>query len=72
MFYKYSAILDFDPIINKYGEVKGRMDSIAREFGFVNSSLQEMGIKEQLKFYIKKNIRCGKDKDRIFELIDKL
>ena len=73
MFYKYSAILDINPMVDKYDEVKGIMDSTAGEFGCVSSSLQEMDIKEQLKYYVRKNIGYNiKDRDRIFELIDKL
>lgn len=73
MLYKYSAILDVNPMADKYDEVKGKMDNTAREFGYVNSSLQEMDIKEQLKFYVEKNIAYNiKDRDRMFDLIDML
>lgn len=73
MFYKYSAILDVNPMVDKYDEVKGKLDNTAREFGCVSSSLQEMSIKEQLKYYVEKNtIHNIKDRDRMFELIDKL
>ena len=73
MFYKYSAILDVNPMVDRYDEVKGKLDNTASEFGYVSSSLQEMSIKEQLKFYINKNIAYNiKDRDRIFELIDML
>ena len=72
MLYKYSVILSINPMADKYDEVKGRLDNTAREFGYVSSSLQEMGIKEQLKYYVEKNIQYSKDKDRMFELIDKL
>ena len=73
MLYKYSAILDVNPMVDKYDEVKGRMDNIAEAYGWVSSSLQEMDIKEQLKFYVKKNIAYNiKDRDRMLELIDKL
>ena len=72
MLYKYSAILDVNPMVDKYDEVKGRMDNIAEAYGWVSSSLQEMSIKEQLKFYVKKNIHYSNDKDRMLELIDKL
>lgn len=73
MFYKYSAILDINPMAESYDAVKGKMDNTAREFGCVNSDLQEMDIKEQLKYYVEKNtIHNIKDRDRMFELIDKL
>lgn len=73
MFYKYSAILDVNPMADKYDEVKGKLDNTAREFGYVSSSLQEMDIKEQLKYYVEKNIAYNiKDRDRIFDLIDML
>lgn len=73
MFYKYSAILSINPMADKYDEVKGKMDHTAEEFGCVSSSLQEMSIKEQLKYYIEKNTVYNiKDRDRMFELIDKL
>lgn len=73
MLYKYSAILDVNPMVDKYDEVKGKLDNTAGEFGYVSSSLQEMSIKEQLKFYIEKNIAYNiKDRDRVFELIDML
>lgn len=73
MFYKYSAILDIDTMVDKYEEVKCKMDTTAREFGYVSSSLQEMDIKEQLKFYVKKNIAYNiKDRNRMLELIDEL
>ena len=72
MLYKYSVILDINPMVDKYNEVKGRLDNTAREFGYVSSSLQEMSIKEQLKFYVDRNTHYSKDRDRMFELIDKL
>jgi len=73
MFYKYSVILDINPMVDRYDEVKGRMDNTALEFNSVSSSLQEMSIKEQLKFYINKNIAYNiKDRDRMLELIDML
>ena len=50
MLYKYSAILDINPMVDKYDEVKGKLDNTALEFNSVSSSLQEMSIKEQLKF----------------------
>lgn len=72
MFYKYSAILDINPMVDNYGAVKGKMDNTALEFNSVSSSLQEMGIKEQLKFYVDRNVQYSKDRDRMLELIDKL
>ena len=70
MLYKYSVILDIDP--NKYEEVKRDLDYRSLNHNPISSSLKEMSIKEQLKFYIDKNIQYSKDKDRMFELIDKL
>lgn len=71
MLYKYSAILDIDP--NKYEEVKQDLDYRTLNYNRASSDLHEMSIKEQLKFYIEKNIAYNiKDRDRIFELIDKL
>ena len=68
MLYKYSAILDIDS--DEYNEIKCSLDSICNS---TNSSLQEMSIKEQLKYYIEKNIAYNiKDRDRMFELIDEL
>lgn len=73
MFYKYSVILNINPMADKYDEVKGKMDNTAEEFGYVNSDLQEMNVKEQLKYYVEKNIAYNiKDRDKMFELIDKL
>lgn len=72
MFYKYSAILDINPMVDKYDEVKAKMDNTAGEFNGVNSSLQELSIKEQLKFYVDEHVRWSKDRDRMLELIDKL
>lgn len=73
MLYKYNAILDVNPMVDKYDKVKGKLDNTALEFNSVSSSLQEMSIKEQLKYYVEKNIAYNiKDRDRIFELIDKL
>lgn len=57
MLYKYSAILDVNPMVDKYDEVKGKLDNTAGEFGCTYSSLQEISIKEQLKFYIDKHIQ---------------
>lgn len=70
MLYKYSAILDIDD--NKYDEVKGKLDNTASEFGCTYSSLQEMSIKEQLKFYIDKYLPYHTDRVRMLELVDKL
>ena len=70
MLYKYSAILDINPI--KYDKVKRDLDYRSLNHNFVSSSLQEMGIKEQLKFYINKNLPCHTDKVRMLELVDKL
>ena len=73
MLYKYSVILDVNPMADKYDEVKGKLDNTALEFNSVSSDLQEMDIKEQLKFYIEKNIAYNiKDRNRMFELIDML
>lgn len=72
MLYKYSAILDVNPMVDKYNEVKGKLDNTAGEFGCTYSSLSEMGIKEQLKFYVDKHIPYNTDKVRMIELIDKL
>lgn len=73
MLYKYSVVLDINPMVDKYDEVKGKMDNTALEFNSVSSSLQEMSIKEQLKYYVERNIAYNiKDRDRIFELIDML
>lgn len=70
MFYKYSAILDVNP--SEYEEVKRDLDYRTLNYNRVSSSLQEMSIKEQLKFYIDKHIHYSNDRDRVFELIDKL
>lgn len=72
MLYKYSAILNINPMADKYDEVKGKMDNTAREFGYVSSSLKEMSIKEQLKFYIDKHLPYHPDRDKVLDLIDKL
>lgn len=66
MFYKYSAILDINPMVDKYDEVKGKLDNTASEFGCVYSTLEEMSIKEQLKYYVDKNIAYN-IKDRIWK-----
>ena len=68
MLYKYSVILDINP--SEYEEVKQDLDCRTLKYARKFSSLQEMSIKEQLKFYIEKN--NIKDRDRMFELIDKL
>ena len=71
MLYKYSAILDINP--SEYEEVKQDLDYRSLNYNRVSSSLQEMSIKEQLKFYIEKNIAYNiKDRNRMIELIDKL
>ena len=71
MLYKYSTILDINP--NEYEEVKNDLDYRTLNYNRVSSSLKEMSIKEQLKFYIEKNIAYNiKDRDRMFKLIDKL
>jgi hypothetical protein len=70
MLYKYSAVLDINS--NEYDEVKGKLDHTAVEFGYVSSSLQEMSVKEQLKFYIDKHLAYHTDGVRMLELIDKL
>jgi len=73
MFYKYSAILDINPMVDKYDEVKNRLDDASLKYNPVSSSLQEMSIKEQLKYYVEKNIAYNiKDRDRMLELIDML
>ena len=72
MLYKYSAILDINTKVDKYYDVKDKLDKTAEEFDCVSSFLQEMSIKEQLKFYINKHMPCCYDKDRMLELIDKL
>lgn len=72
MFYKYSVILDISPMVDSYDEVKSKMDNTAGEFNGVNSSLQELSIKEQLKFYVDKHLPYNTDRVRIIELIDKL
>lgn len=72
MFYKYSVILDINPMVDKCDEVKDRLDDAFFKYKPVSSSLQEMDTKEQLKFYIDKHMNYSKDRDRMFELIDKL
>lgn len=72
MLYKYSAVLDVNPMVDNYDDVKGKLDNTAREFGYVSSSLKEMSIKEQLKFYINKHLPYNTDRVRMIELVDKL
>ena len=72
MLYKYSAVLDVNPMVDSYGDAKGKLDNTAREFGCVSSSLEEMSIKEQLKFYINKHVPYNTDRVRMIELVDKL
>lgn len=70
MLYKYSAILNINP--NEYEEVKRYLDYASLNYNRVSSSLQEMSIKEQLKYYIDKHIPYHPDRDKVLELIDKL
>lgn len=71
MFYKYSVILDINP--SEYEEIKQDLDYRTLKYDRKFSSLQEMDIKEQLKFYVEKNIAYNiKDRNRMLELIDKL
>lgn len=72
MLYKYSVILDINPMADKYDEVKDRLDDASFKYNPVSSSLQEMDTKAQLKFYIDKHMNCSKYRDKVFELIDKL
>lgn len=72
MLYKYSAVLDVNPMVDSYDDVKGKLDNTAREFGCVSYSLEEMSIKEQLKFYINKHVPYNTDRVRMIELLDKL
>lgn len=72
MFYKYSVILDINPMVDKYDAVKNSLDVASLNYNRVSSSLQEMSIKEQLKFYIGKHIPYHPDRDKVLELIDKL
>ena len=55
MFYKYSVILDINP--SEYEEIKQDLDYRTLNYNRVSSDLQEMSIKEQLKFYIEKNMK---------------
>lgn len=70
MLYKYSAILDIDA--NEYDEVKRNLDYTSLNYNPKLSSLEEMGIKEQLKFYIDKHLPYNTDRVRMIELVDKL
>jgi hypothetical protein len=70
MFYKYSVILDINS--NEYEKVKQDLDYRTLKYDRKFSSLQEMSIKEQLKFYIDKHLQYSKDRDRMLELIDML
>ena len=72
MLYKYSAILDIDPIVDMQDGIKSLLDTTISEYNIKYSSLDELSIKEQLKFYIDKYMHYSNDKDRVFELIDKL
>ena len=66
---KYSAILDINP--SKYEEVKQDLDYRTLNYNpiITMSSLQEMDIKEQLKYYVEKNTTYNiKDRDRMFDL----
>ena len=70
MLYKYSAILNINP--SEYGEVKNDLDYRTLNYNRVSSDLQEMSIKEQLKYYIDKHLPYHPDRDKVLELIDKL
>lgn len=70
MLYKYSVILDVNP--NEYEEVKRNLDYRTLNYNRVSSSLKEMSIKEQLKYYIDKHIPYHPDRDKVLELVDKL
>lgn len=70
MLYKYTAVLDFNP--NKYDEVKSDIEHVTDYYNLKLSSLEEMGIKEQLKFYINKHLPYHTDRVRMIELVDKL
>ena len=72
MLYKYIAVLDVNLMVDNYDGTKGKLDNTAREFGCVSSSLEEMGIKEQLKFYINKHVPYNTDRVRMIEMLDKL
>lgn len=70
MLYKYTAVLDINP--NKYDRVKDDIEHVIDYYNLKFSSLEEMGIKEQLKFYINKHLPYNTDRVRMIELVDKL
>lgn len=70
MLYKYTTVLDINP--NKYDEVKRNLDYATVDYNSKLSSLEEMGIKEQLKYYIDKHLPYHTDRVRMIELVDKL
>lgn len=70
MLYKYTAVLDINP--NKYDRVKNDIEHVTDYYNSKLSSLEEMGIKEQLKFYINKHLPYNTDRGRMIELVDKL
>jgi hypothetical protein len=72
MLYRYSVVLDVNPNVDKYEEIKNKLDQSALEFNPKLSSLEEMGIKEQLKFYINKHLPYNTDRVRMIALVDKL
>lgn len=72
MLYKYSAILDIDPIVDIQDNIKSLLDTAISEYNIKYSSLDELSIKEQLKFYMDKHLQYSNDRDRMLELIDKL
>lgn len=71
MLYKYSVILDINPMAETYSTVKYELDKKVFEFSSINSSIiEELSNKEQLRYYISRN--NIKDRDKMLELIDKL
>lgn len=72
MLYRYNVILSVNPNVDSYKDIKSKLDQSALEFNPQSSSLQEMGIKEQLKFYINKHLPYNTDRVRMIELVDKL
>lgn len=70
MLYKYTAVLDINP--NKYDVVKNDLQQVSDYYNLKFSSLEEMSIKEQLKFYINKHLPYNTDRVRMIELVDKL
>jgi hypothetical protein len=70
MLYKYTAVLDINP--NKYDMVKNDIEHVTDYYNLKFSSLEEMSIKEQLKFYINKHLPYNTDRVRMIELVDKL